>query len=56
MEHKAEPPHEKDKVNFCDYFVAADIPAPEGAVKTMAPKGAPTVNSARSALDKLFGK
>jgi hypothetical protein len=56
-EERADSPQDKTKVNFCDYFVAADIPAPEGnGAKMMAPKGAPNISSARAALDKLFGK
>lgn len=54
-EPRAEPPAEKTKVNFCDYFVAADIPAPEVKNGWEKREGG-GVTEARAALDKLFAK
>ncbi|RMH55461.1 MAG: hypothetical protein D6679_11445 [Candidatus Hydrogenedentota bacterium] len=53
LEPKAEVPADKEKANFCDFFVAAEIP--EQKTNGSAPKQG-RLGEARSALDKLFGK
>lgn len=58
-EPRAEPPTEKEKVNFCDYFVTAEIAAPVVEAKPggwTTNKSCPTQSDARAALDKLFSK
>lgn len=60
-ESRAEPPVEKERSNFCDYYVAAE--APVGGARNesaAAPAGAPPgparspAEEARAALDALF--
>lgn len=55
-EPRAEPPSDKTKVNFCDYFVAAEIAAPPSGAEKVVVRNSPNIEDARSALDRLFAK
>jgi len=55
-EERAEPLPEKEKVNFCDFFVAVEINAPESKEGwVIRSNNLPNVEKAKTALDKLFG-
>jgi hypothetical protein len=51
-ESRAEPPTDKEQVNFCDYFVAGEFEK-VGHVATPS-RGSNSVEQARKALDSLF--
>lgn len=56
-ENSAEPPIDKEKANFCDFFVAAEIePPPSKPGWDIKTKGKTNIENAKNALDKLFGK
>jgi len=56
QEPKAEVPADRTKSNFCDYFVAAEIAAPEAPASKPFKMGSNSMENARQALDQLFSK